>query len=186
MIKVNKNWTLFLDRDGVINVERNNDYVYNPSQFIFDKGVLATLEKCDAVFQKIVVVTNQRGIGRGLMSTQNLTDVHNYMLEKIQENKGRLDAIYFAPNKSDNDPDRKPNSGMAHQAKKDFPAIDFEKSIMVGNNISDMEFGKRLNMKTIFLQTTSTETDVHPLVDYSLQNLQELFTVLDISELTSH
>lgn len=178
MIKVNKDWTLFLDRDGVINVERNNDYVYKPSQFIFDTSVLEIFEKCNPIFNKILVATNQRGIGRGLMTTEDLAAVHDYMLAQVEQNNGRIDAVYYAPNKADDDPDRKPNVGMALQAQKDYPSIDFAKSIMVGNNISDMEFGKRMGMKTIFLNTTSQQDDSHPFVDYAIQNLSELFEVI--------
>lgn len=183
MLKIDKSWTLFLDRDGVINVERNNDYVYNPSQFKFYNGVLDTLEKCALFFDKIVIATNQRGISRGLMSTQNLNDVHNYMLQKITEYNGRIDRIYFAPDLHNDAPNRKPNTGMALQAKKDFPEINFEKSIMVGNNISDMEFGKGVGMKTIFVNTTKTQPATHPMIDYSIQDLTKIFSVL---QLTSH
>ncbi len=164
MIKIDSTWTLFLDRDGVINVERNNDYVYHPGQFKFYAGVLECLKKCASCFNKIVVVTNQRGIGRGLMTEQNLNDVHNYMLKEIHNNQGRIDGIYFAPDLNDNAPDRKPNTGMA---QNDFPMIDFEKSIMVGNNLSDMEFGKSIKMKTIFVNTTQEQEASHPLIDYT-------------------
>ena len=183
MIKIDSSWTLFLDRDGVINIERNNDYVYNSSQFKFYDGILDTLEKCALHFDKIVIATNQRGISRGLMTTQNLNDVHNYMLQKVNERNGRIDQIYFAPDLNDDAPNRKPNTGMALQAKDDFPAIDFTKSIMVGNNISDMEFGKKMNMKTVFVNTTQTQPSTHPSIDYSIKDLTELFTVL---QLTSH
>lgn len=181
MITIDKDWTLFLDRDGVINIERNNDYVYKPDQFVFDENVLEILEKSASLFSKIIVVTNQRGIGRGLMTTQNLNDVHNFMLKEINKHSGRIDAIYFAPDRSDDAPNRKPNTGMADQALKDFPQINFDKSIMVGNNISDMEFGKRMKMKTIFLCTTSKENSEHPLIDFSINNLSELFTILQLT-----
>jgi len=183
MIQIDKSWSLFLDRDGVINVERNNDYVYNPSQFKFDTDVLETLKICNSLFARILVVTNQRGIGRGLMSHQNLSDVHNYMLEKIASQKGRIDKIYYAPDINDDAVNRKPNIGMALQAKEDFPTINFSKSIMVGNNLSDMEFGKRMNMKTVFVNTTQEQSDAHEFIDYSIPDLSYLPTIL---QLTSH
>ena len=183
MIPIDNNWTLFLDRDGVINVERNNDYVYNPDQFKFYDNVLETLATCHKLFKHIIVVTNQRGIGRGLMSEENLKSVHNYMLQEINKNHGRIDGIYYAPDRNDDAPNRKPNTGMAMNAKEDFPTIDFEKSIMVGNNISDMEFGKRINMKTVFVNTTQQQSADHPLIDFDLKDLTELPSIL---QLTSH
>ncbi len=183
MIRIDKSWSLFLDRDGVINVERNNDYVYEPSQFVFDTGVLDILSKCNDLFAHILVATNQRGIGRGLMSHQNLANVHNHMLKEIISHNGRINKIYYAPDLEDDALNRKPNTGMALQAKKDFPTINFEKSIMVGNNISDMEFGKRMEMKTVFVNTTQTQSSDHPMIDYSIKNLAALPTIL---QLTTH
>ena len=66
----------------------------------------------------------------------------------------RIDEIYYAPDLESDAHHRKPNTGMGLQAKQDFPSIDFSKSVMVGNNFSDMDFGKRLGMKTVFVETT--------------------------------
>jgi D-glycero-D-manno-heptose 1,7-bisphosphate phosphatase len=179
MLQINKGWTLFLDRDGVINVERNNDYVYEPEQFHFYEGVLDTLYKCAQIFDRIIIVTNQRGVGRGLMTERQLADVHHYMYMEIKKAGGRIDKIYYATDVENNAPNRKPNTGMADQAIRDFPEINFEQSIMIGNNISDMEFGKHKKMQTVFVRTTKDYKDNDPLIDYSIPALSNFLSLLE-------
>ena len=153
-LQFNHDWTLFLDRDGVINKKRDNDYVKSTNEFEFLPGSLEALALLAKKFRTIVVVTNQQGIGKGLMSESDLTAVHDNMNEQIRANGGRVDAVYFAPwLKSENHPERKPGIGMAEKAKRDFPAIDFNKSIMVGDSLSDVEFGKKAGMKTVLIGT---------------------------------
>ncbi|MGI8637418.1 MAG: HAD hydrolase-like protein, partial [Segetibacter sp.] len=93
-------------------------------------------------------------------------------LTTVAENGGRLDKVYFCDSMDNNCYDRKPNPGMAYQAKKDFDHIDFNKSIMVGNKLSDMEFGRNAGMYTIYLDTTNPEVlSVHPFIDYRFKDL---------------
>ena len=138
--------TLFLDRDGVINRHRPGDYVRSWEEFEFLPNILTTLAEWSKSFRYIIIVTNQRGVGRGLMSEENLLDIHQRMICEIKKHNGRIDKIYYCTDLNDASPNRKPNIGMALQAKKDFPNIDFSKSIMVGDSNSDMEFGRRAGM----------------------------------------
>lgn len=148
--KVSKEWTLFLDRDGVINKRIPDSYVQFPEEFVFIKGVCETIAQCSGIFGNIFVVTNQQGIGKGLMSESNLSDVHRYMLDHIEGAGGKISAVYFAPQlASENSIMRKPNPGMGLKAKEEFPEIDFTKAIMIGDSNSDIEFGKKLGMKTV-------------------------------------
>lgn len=150
---IDKGWTLFLDRDGVINVESVGSYITNWDEFTFHDGVLFALEQLNQVFGHIIVVSNQRGVGRGIMTMETLKDIHEKMISKIAAHGGRIDKVYACTALSDEDHNRKPNTGMALQAQQDFPEIDFKQSIMIGNSPSDMEFGKRLSMHTVFLTT---------------------------------
>jgi len=150
---IDKKWTLFLDRDGVINEECVGSYVTNWAEFKFCEGVTDALKHLAGIFGNIVVVTNQRGVGRGIMGLDALKEINVNMTEAISAAGGRIDKIYACTAVDDNDHNRKPNTGMAIQAKEDFPAIDFKHSIIVGNSMSDMEFGKRLAMYTVFLTT---------------------------------
>lgn len=140
-------WTLFLDRDGVINTLRVDDYVKNWSEFEFVEGVLDSMAVFNQLFGTIVVVTNQQGIGRQLMTEQDLHDIHQHMVGAIESVGGRIDKIYFCPHLAKDNPRcRKPETGMAVQAQNDFPNIQFSRSIMVGDSEKDMEFARRLNM----------------------------------------
>ena len=171
---VTRDWTLFLDRDGVLNHEKNNDYVLNWAEFRFYETVPEALALLNTHFRHIVVVTNQKGVGKGLMQPQDLTEIHNNMLAVIENAGGRIDKIYFCSDLSDDSPNRKPQPGMAFQAKQDFPDIDFTKSIMVGNRPSDMKFGRNAGMHTVYLATTHPETPFpHPDIDLRFNSLAE-------------
>ncbi|MGC8749577.1 D-glycero-alpha-D-manno-heptose-1,7-bisphosphate 7-phosphatase [Hydrotalea sp.] len=169
---IDKSWTLFLDRDGVINVEKKEEYILNWNEFEFLPGVLEALHMLNAAFGKIVIVTNQKCIGKGLLTVTGLNTIHNNMLKIIEENGGSINKIYFCPDLADDSPNRKPQPGMAFQAKNDFPDINFSKSIMIGNKLSDMAFGKNAGMYSIFVATTNPETPFpHPLIDARFNDL---------------
>lgn len=157
--KIDRSWTLFLDRDGVINHEKHNDYIHTWDEFHFYDGVKDAIKIFAEKFKYIIVVTNQKGIGKGVTKPEDLKHIHLNMIKEIENTGGRIDAIYFCPDVDENSPNRKPNIGMGLQAKKDFPEIDFNKSIMVGNTLSDMQFGKSLGATTIFLPTTRPEVN---------------------------
>jgi histidinol-phosphate phosphatase family protein len=146
-----KAWTLFLDRDGVINKELRDDYVTCWEDFIFEEGALNAIVKLSAIFGRIIIVTNQRGIGITKMTEADLHAIHKQMQLEIENAGGRIDAIYFAAAADRSDIRRKPNPTMAFEAQLDFPEINLSKSIIVGNSISDMEFGRNAGMKTIFI-----------------------------------
>ena len=173
-IKVNKTWTLFLDRDGVINEEKYLDYVYTWEEFIFYPGVKEAMKIFNRIFGPIVMVTNQRGVGKGLMTEEQLQSIHSTMRREIEESGGRLDSIYYCTSTDNAHPGRKPNPGMAMDALRDNPAIQFSRSIMVGNNLSDMEFGKRNGMFTVLINTTKPSVTLpHELVDFQFLTLLE-------------
>lgn len=150
--KVNPEWTLFLDRDGVINERLHNDYIKRWDEFRFLPGVLDALSHFNNIFSRIFIVTNQAGIEKGVLTHEDLRSIHEQMMEYIMYHGGRVDEIYYCPYKPDLDPlCRKPNPGMALQAKKDFPEINFVQSVMVGDSDSDIIFGNRLGMKTVLV-----------------------------------
>jgi D-glycero-D-manno-heptose 1,7-bisphosphate phosphatase len=179
---IDKEWTLFLDRDGVINYEKPGDYIYHWNEFIFYQGAREAIASFSERFGRIIIATNQRGIGKGLMTEKDLADMHREMIKEIEASGGRIDGIYYCSSLNDADPCRKPNPGMAFQAKKDFPQIDFTKSIMVGNTISDMHFGRNAGMYTVFLPTTHPGTEMpHPSIDQRHFNLLHLAKALEKS-----
>jgi D-glycero-D-manno-heptose 1,7-bisphosphate phosphatase len=171
-LHINDDWTLFLDRDGVINDEKKEDYVRDPSEFKFYPESLAALPLLAQKFKRIIITTNQKGIGKGLMTHQDLANIHDYMQQKIEAVGGRIDAIYYCPDLDNDSPNRKPQPGMALQAKEKFPSIDFNKAFMVGNRMSDMEFGRNAGMHTVYLATTHPDASFPDTkIDYRFDNL---------------
>ncbi len=171
---IDQSWTLFLDRDGVINYEIPGTYVRNRTEFIFYPRAPENIAYFNTVFQRLILATNQRGITRGLMTLEDLEDIHMKMIREIEENAGKIDRIYYCVDADESSPCRKPNPGMALQAATDFPEIDLNRSIMVGNNISDMLFGRNAGMKTVFLTTTDPDRKLpNDLIDLHFNNLDE-------------
>lgn len=151
-LNINKTWSLFLDRDGVINKRLEGDYVKVLDEFEFIERVPEALKILSGLFGKIVIVTNQQGIGKGLYTENDLNIIHHYMTDEIEKHEGRIDKVYFSPHlASANHPARKPGIGMALEAKNDFPEIDFTRSVIVGDSLSDMKFGRTAGMKTVFI-----------------------------------
>jgi D-glycero-D-manno-heptose 1,7-bisphosphate phosphatase len=176
---IDSSWTLFLDRDGVINTEIKDGYVLEWDTFRFADGVLEALPVLAAKFGHIVIVTNQRCIGRGLLSTEGLNTIHRHMLEAIKEKGGRIDKIYFCPDVNNDSLCRKPQNGMAMQAKTDFPNINFSRSVIVGNTLSDMKFGKNLGMTSVFIPSTQPHQPFpHPLMDARCNSLLDFSRII--------
>lgn len=168
-------YTLFLDRDGVLNRRIVDDYVLKLEQFVIIDGVLDALKVFSNIFDHIVVVTNQQGIGKGLMTEDDLHVIHAEFLNKVSEHCGRIDKIYFCPNlASEHSFNRKPNIGMALQAKRDFAHIKFNRSVMIGDSLSDMKFGKHAGMTTVLVGNDYDVPRKYPhLVDYCYSTLHE-------------
>ena len=169
--QIDKSWTLFLDRDGVINKRPLNDYVKSPATFEFLPGVIEAIRDFSNKFYKIVVITNQQGIGKKIMTEEDLAEVNEFMRAQIEKHHGRIDAIFHCPDLSTK-PDncRKPGLTMAEKARSMFADIVFKKSIMVGDTISDMEFGRKAGMLNIYINS-NIETLDPKLVDYEFPDL---------------
>lgn len=177
-LTIDNSWTLFLDRDGVINHKLEGDYVKSISEFKFLPGVLETMRTFSSIFQYILIVTNQQGIGKGLMRHEDLSNVHDYMESKVNAAGGRIDKFYYCPELAEaNAPCRKPNTGMPEEAQLDFPSIDFSKSIMVGDSHSDIAMGNKLNMKTVYVSPNGAQSE--PKADFVVSALSEISRLLD-------
>lgn len=173
--KTDDTWTLFLDRDGVINTKLENDYVKRLDELEILPGVLDAIAGLSGIFGRMIIVTNQQGIGKGLFTEEDLNQIHIHLLQRIKHHNGRIDAIYHAPHlASENSNMRKPNIGMALQAKKDFEEIDFTKSIMIGDSLSDMEFAKRANMHAVYVSNSSHKMEGI----YTVTSLMQFYTRL--------
>ncbi len=170
--------TLFLDRDGVINQRVPGNYIRRTEDFIFLKNVPEAIAQLSNIFDKIFVVTNQAGVGKSLMNETQLAGIHLFMEMKIRETGGRIDGIYFCPHRPDENCNcRKPAPGMAFQAKKDFPEIDFSNAWMVGDSAADILFGKNSGMKTaqIFGKMEEEKILSEMAIDWRGESLWDFF-----------
>jgi histidinol-phosphate phosphatase family protein len=179
-LKIGKTWTLFLDRDGVINKKIEKDYVRNWQQFEWLPNVKIALTRLKNIFGRIIVVTNQQGIGKKLMTEKDLEIIHENMKRELLESGGNIDAVYFAPQlKEENSIYRKPNAGMAQLSQKNFPEIIFSKSIMAGDSLHDMEFGRNAGMFTVFLHPEKRESN--SLIDFQFPDLFSFAIAMETS-----
>lgn len=180
---IDNSWSLFLDRDGVINKRIIGDYIKRWEEFEFLPGVLEALEDLTNIFGKIFVVTNQQGIGKGLMTEIDLENIHEKMMVDIRCHGGRINKIYYSPYRAEEkNVFRKPNPGLARKAKIDFPDIEFKKSIMVGDSITDMQFGRNAGMKTVFISQDEELLKENPeLIDFVFHDLKSFASALSLA-----
>lgn len=160
---------LFLDRDGVLNTLRRNDYVKSPDELEVLPGVPEAMALLRQQFGRIFIVTNQQGIGKGLMTEDDLDAIHAKLLAAI----GPVDRIYHCPElERAHSFRRKPNIGMALQARHDFPDIKLKESVMIGDSRTDMLFGRRCGMTTVLVGDNSDVALSDPyLVDFRYASL---------------
>jgi len=173
-VKVDRSWTIFLDRDGVINAHPQNHYVHNWSEFIFAEGAIEALKKLRSKVGRLVIVTNQQGVGKGLMSQKALDIIHNNLIDELRTHGVSIDKIYSCTSlKSISNNARKPSPRMGYRAANDFEDIQFNKSIMVGDQPTDIQFGKNLGTKTVLLKGGSHEIPLNCTPDKTYSSLLE-------------
>ena len=150
---------LLLDRDGVINEERQN-YVLSWDQFKFNIDFIENVGIIKKYFQKVVVITNQSCVGRGLITQAMLDEIHSKMLYKIEKANGHVDAVYYSVGFDMSDPERKPNVGLLEKLKVDYPTFDPKHAIMIGNRDTDMLFAKSSNITGIHYTNNGSENQL--------------------------
>lgn len=147
---------LFLDRDGVINI--NKGYVHKKEDCEFIKGIFNLVKRANQLKYKVIVVTNQAGIARGYYTEKTFLSFSEWMKNEFENHQAFIDDIYFCPHHPEhglneyhiNCDCRKPAPGMLHQAKAQHH-IDMSKSIMVGDSLSDMKAAEAANIKYRYL-----------------------------------
>ena len=158
-----KNKCIFLDRDGVLNVDRV-DYVYRMEEFIIPSGVGEALRALKDAGYLLVIITNQSGIAKGVYKREDVYMIH----QAIQDGTGvELDDIYFCPYHEKFDSHsltRKPGSLMIEKAAAKYE-VDMDASWMVGDHERDITAGTRAGLRTIRLAPQGTETKATHLVD---------------------
>ncbi len=138
---------LFLDRDGVINVDKN--YVYKREDFEFCESIFALCEFFAKKGFKIVVITNQSGIARGFYSEADFEKITEFMRAEFAKKGIKIDRVYHCPHLQ-NCQCRKPKPGMLLKARDEL-GINLEQSFFIGDNFTDMSAGINAGVKGLFL-----------------------------------
>lgn len=127
-------------------------YVTAWAEFRLLPGVPEAIARLNRAGLRVIVVSNQRGIALGLYSAADVTAIQANLQKLLGESGGHIDFFYFCPHDKKQCDCRKPLPGMFEQAQRDFPDISAETSVMIGDSLSDIEFGKRLGMRTMFVE----------------------------------
>jgi len=144
--------TIFLDRDGVINKKMpEGQYVRAIEDFQLLPGVADAIARLNSAEIRVIVVSNQRGIALGLYTAESVDAIHKHLQSKLRSANARIDAFFYCPHDKASCNCRKPLPGLYEQARKQFPEIAPETSAMVGDSLSDIEFGKAVGMRTVWL-----------------------------------
>ena len=150
---------VFLDRDGVINVDLIGDYIKTWDEFRFEAGALEALRSLNDRGFKIVIISNQAGVGDGIFTEDALWEIHRRMVEELRENGITVSGTYYCLHgKDEGCKCRKPETGLFEQAVKDFK-FDPRKTFFIGDKASDIEAGKRFGLRTIFVRTGHGKTN---------------------------
>jgi heptosyltransferase II len=144
-------YTIFLDRDGTLNADPG--YIKSPDQLELFPGVPEALARLKRAGARLILVTNQSGVARGLLSRDDLAAVHA-KLNRILDGAGAsLEAIYFCPHHPDDGCDcRKPNPGMIDQAVRER-RVDLERAYLIGDHVRDIELAKRIGARSVLVTT---------------------------------
>jgi len=174
-----KNRAVFLDRDGVINKDKN--HVYKIEDIEFYNDVFLALKKLSPDFKKIII-TNQAGVAKGLYTEKDYNILMEWMIKQFESHNIKIDNVYFCPHHPKGVIKkykkackcRKPNIGMFKKAEKDFN-LDLKKCWLIGDKLSDILAGKKAGCKTILVLTGQDSCNKKALVeaDFCIKTLME-------------
>ena len=175
---------LFLDRDGVINIDYG--YVHTIEAFDFVEDIFALVRTANALDYDVIVVTNQSGIGRGLFSENDFTVLTNWMLSVFRHKGALISDVYYSPFYSKSaeasfllgEYNRKPNPGMILNAAEKY-SLNLQESILVGDKATDLEAGSNARIGKLFL-FSGTEKDLNLEIEYErVSNLLDVFSSVE-------
>lgn len=143
---------MFLDRDGVINEKApEGDYIKSPDELKLISGSAKAIKEFNKRGFLVIIITNQRGIGKGIMTEKDFENVMDKLKKELEKESAHIDAYYYCSDVNEDSPSRKPNLELFLKARKDFPDIDFENSFVIGDSWRDIEAGKRIGAKIILI-----------------------------------
>ncbi len=170
-----KSKALFLDRDGVINID--NGYTYKIEEFKFYNGIFNLLKHAQKLGYKLFIVTNQSGIARGYYSENDFQRLTLWMLNEFEKNGIKIEKVYYCPHlPEDNCECRKPKPKMIEDAIDEFD-IDPKSSWLVGDKLSDIKAAKNADVKNTIL--ISSEDKKNSLAKYTVQSLYDIINIIN-------
>jgi len=172
---------IFLDRDGVI-VKNRMDYVKSIAEVEFIPGALEALARLAPHAARIVIVTNQSAVGRGLLTLEALDQINAYILDHIVRARGRIDGVYVCLHRPNEGCDcRKPAPGLLLRAARELE-IDLPASVMIGDNVTDMRAARAAGVRPILVHTglgaTQELSDVEGLPVQRCRDLAQAVEIL--------
>jgi len=162
---------IFLDRDGVI-IENRLDYIKNQDEIVPIPDAINALSHLRNYPAKIVIVTNQSAVGRGIISLDEARLINNHVLELIENAGGRIDGVYMCPHApSDACLCRKPLPGLLTQAAEDLN-IDLTRSTLIGDTVSDLQAGRSAGLSKLALVRTGRGSEQEALLTDTIGHIQ--------------
>lgn len=145
---------VFLDRDGVI-IENRTNYVRDWSQVVILPKAIDAIANFQKIYQyRVIIITNQSAVGRGLMSLKVAQDINKRLIEIIENNSGQIDGVYMCPHKPEDLCNcRKPQPGLFFQAAKEL-SLDLGRSWMIGDAWSDLLAGQMAGLRGVIMVKT--------------------------------
>lgn len=150
---------IFLDRDGVISIFTPQDYVKSWGEFQFIDGAIDGLKKLYSNGYKLVIISNQAGLNRGLFSQEDLDDITKRMKDVLKKEDVELTGTYYCRHTPEENCDcRKPKTGLFKQAEQDIKGINYAEAYFIGDSDIDIIAGKSIGVKTVLVLTGKTKT----------------------------
>ncbi len=177
-----KKKALFLDRDGVINMDKPGKYILSEKDISFYPSAIDALKtisrKKDYV---LIIITNQSAVGRKMMTLKKSKEINRYVINELKKNGIYVSALYFCPHSpQEKCLCRKPAAGMIEEALRDFD-IDLSKSWLAGDKKSDMDMAKKAGLKSIFVRTGQASKELREKrvnYDFSVRDLRGLMRII--------
>lgn len=168
---------VILDRDGTIVVDRH--YLADPDALEFERGAEAGLRKMSALGLRLVVITNQSGIARGILSSERLQEIHERLKQMMHSIGAPLEAIYFCPHAPDEGCEcRKPKLGLMRRAAEEL-GFDMSECIVIGDKDSDVEFGRRAGALTLQVGRGEARMPAPAGAEYLVRDLLEAADIIE-------
>ena len=175
---LNSQKVVFLDRDGTIIEDRN--FLSRTQQVSFFTGSVDAIRILKSLGYKLIVITNQSGINRGLITLEDVNEVNRFILDELKKKNAAIDDVYFCPHHPDEGCScRKPQMGLVEKAKEKHK-LNLSDSVVIGDKLSDVILGKKMFAKTVLVLTGYGKKELEKIKDSKEPNQKPDFVAKDI------